>query len=736
MLHRWYPLVFCLVVACKGSHGAGADAGDAPPDMAPIPDAPPDTGNMCNRVGVSWLPWVVTGGQPSSVAVADVDRDGMPDLVVGTIDDSTVSVLRGIGGGRFQPRASYAIRSGPGAISAVVDDVDHDGKPDLIVISGGVSVLLGNGDGTFQSKIDSAAGGPALEGATGDVDRDGKLDLVVTYGDGDHVGVLLGHGDGTFDAAVTYSTAPAPTTPTVRDLNGDGNPDIIVGSEFTGTVSVLLGKGDGTFQPSVGYSTPQVTTAIAVADLSGDGVSDVASVADTFDQPNASLLFGQGDGSLPRLLEVETARNGVAIALADVDLDHIPDILTTAYLDGSVEVQFGGPNGVPAIRPRRAHVGGFPTSVVVSDVSGDGKPDLVVGNSGADNVSVELGKGDGTFRDAPTGGPATLFFVADLNSDGKPDAVGPVLAFGQTPLASVQVQLGTGDGTFQAPVPYDTNMVPSFAVPADVNHDGKLDIVTLNNNVTSGTATLSVLLGNGDGTFQPKIDQMLDRTSTALATADLDKDGNPDLLVAAGGGGGVEVLLGNGDGTFRTGGDAPTSGTPRQIFAIDLDGDGTLDLAVLGDAVSVHLGHGDGTFRPKIEYLPGAQLLAVADLNRDGKPDLVAELSTTSGNVVRVMLGAGDGTFAPGSDLAVHQLASTIAVADITGDGNPDLVSYSFDAHTLSVLAGDGHGAFQARTDFAGFGDPGTIVIADITSDGRPDILVSGGPTYVTACLP
>jgi hypothetical protein len=177
------------------------------------------------------------------------------------------------------------------------------------------------------------------------------------------------------------------------------------------------------------------------------------------------------------------------------------------------------------------------------------------------------------------------------------------------------------------------------------------------------------------------------------------------------------------------------------VQAVDLDGDHRLDLIELDfdGTVGVRLGNGDGTFGPTLANRPApGTVLAVADVNHDDKPDLVAVTGAASNStVLRVMLGVGDGTFAAPID-GPPAIGGSTAVADITGDGHPDLVLYSAHAHTVSVLAGNGDGTFQPRSDYAGFSSPSRaeISVADVTGDGKPDILVSGGSMYFTACLP
>jgi len=376
-------------------------------------------------------------------------------------------------------------------------------------------------------------------------------------------------------------------------------------------------------------------------------------------------------------------------------------------------------------------------SVTIADVSGDGKADLIVANSWGENISVELGNGDGTFQDVPpTSGPAAFFFLADLDNDGTLDAVGP------QPGASVEVQLGTAAGAFQASVPYATDLAARFAVQADINDDGTPDILTWGS--LGGRASTSVLLGTGDGTFQSAINQPIDPDFVATATADLDADGNADVVETYAGGAPignvVRVRLGNGDGTFELGADYPTDDAPGQIAAADLDGDGTPDLVVLVglDRVSVRLGRGDGSFRPGVSYAAGptASLLTVADVSGDGKPDLlIYNGPVSSESTVRVLLGVGDGTFVTKASYPANSEVRAMVAADVTGDGVPDLVMPCFN-NTVSVLPGAGDGGFRPRFELGGFALTETIAVADITGDGKPDLVVPGGPVYVGACLP
>jgi FG-GAP-like repeat len=350
------------------------------------------------------------------------------------------------------------------------------------------------------------------------------------------------------------------------------------------------------------------------------------------------------------------------------------------------------------------------SSVAVADVNGDGKPDLVVANICASDtdcskgtVAVLLGNGDGTFQTAVTYGSggqgATSVAVGDLNGDGKPD-----LAVANAGSPHVGVLLGNGDGTFQTVQRYPSGGFGTSSVAiADVNGDGKLDLVIVNCG-TCGLqeAVAGVLLGNGDGTFEPVRTMPLQQYySRSIAVADVNGDGKPDLVVSFFEScpvlsgcetGGVGVLLGNGDGTFQ-----PVQIYNSRVYAVsvvavaDLNGNGRPDVVVGGSCLTfspcldlgVLLGNGDHTFQPAAVYGSGGVnvlSVAVADVNGDGKPDLLVANECPFSDcfnkaVVGVLPGNGDGTFQRAITFSSGgYLAHEVAVGDVNGDGRPDVV--------------------------------------------------------------
>jgi hypothetical protein len=273
------------------------------------------------------------------------------------------------------------------------------------------------------------------------------------------------------------------------------------------------------------------------------------------------------------------------------------------------------------------------------------------------------------------------------------------------------------------------------AVVGDFNGDGKLDLAVVN----SGSNDVGVLLGNGDGTFQPAVNYDVGSVPDALAVGDFNGDGKLDLVVVNSGSNNASVLLGNGDATFQTALDFDIGGTPISVAVGDFNGDGKLDLAVVTNPaspnqISILLGYGDGTFQAPVTYAAGSVPVSVAvgDFNGDGKLDLaVANISpgNTGPSMVSVLLGNGDGTFQPaveygaGSDTD----SSSVALGDFNGDGKLDLaVAYSGSTNRVSILLGNGDGTFQSAVDYAGASLPGTSppVLGDFNGDGRLDMAV------------
>jgi hypothetical protein len=330
--------------------------------------------------------------------------------------------------------------------------------------------------------------------------------------------------------------------------------------------------------------------------------------------------------------------------------------------------------------PSAFGAGTDPDSAAAGDFNGDGKLDLAVANEGSNNVSILLGKSDGTFQaavDYGAGSNPSSVAVGDFRDDGKLD-----LVVANDGSDNVSILLGNGDGTFQAAVNYGVGSAPTSVAVGDFNGDGKLDLAVVN----ELSNNFSILLGNGDGTFQAAVNYGAGLSLFSVAVGDFNGDGKLDLAVASGGSDYVSVLLGNGDGTFKTAVQYVAGLEPISVAVADFNGDGKLDLAVANyesNNVSILLGKGDGTFQAAVDYGIGTEnypatpgSVAVGDFNGDGKLDLVVGgVESDNVSVVSVLLGNGDGTFQAAVNYGAGAGQTSVAVGDFNGDGRLDLAA-------------------------------------------------------------
>ena len=352
-----------------------------------------------------------------------------------------------------------------------------------------------------------------------------------------------------------------------------------------------------------------------------------------------------------------------------------------------------------------------------------------------------------TAHSYPVGANPRAAAVGDFNGDGKMELA--VVNFGDPTVndnGSVSILLGNGDGTFQSANNVVAGKNPSSIAVGDFNGDSRLDIVTVNSD-----NTVSSLRGNGDGTFQAHVEYGTGSGPDFVAVGDFNSDGRPDLVVTNSGGGSVSVLLGNGDGTFQSHVDYPTGGAAYGVALADVNGDGKLDLAVAaGNGLVVLAGKGDGTFTQIWSSAPlvsASGSVAIGDFTNDGKPDMVLTgvmLGNGTASTLILLTGQGDGTFSQGGTPNTGACQNRIPfAADFDGDGKLDLALFGNDTclpnyknnPRVLVLAGNGDGTFQASVSFTPASAIGLAAVSDLDGNKSPDLVTINSDNTVSVML-
>jgi hypothetical protein len=753
----------------------------------------------------------------SQILAADFNGDGIPDLAVITnAQIPTVDILLGNGDGTFTAESTNPpIPAMP--LNFAAGDFNGDGKTDLAVTqtNGTIAILLGNGDGTFAASesVNSANSSFLAPIAVADFNGDGKLDIAVPTGAyvSHSVSVITGNGDGTFNSPFSSpgSGSTSVTWIQVADFNLDGAPDVVLG-DSNGNVTVFLNNGVGSLSESFpvvsGLSVPYYLE-VGVGDLNGDGYPDIVAggyynnalglyLTEPTETASASAsvqVSGVGqhlaqasfaaEGSYESSLSssiplwgllpgTSTTLNVTAGGSAVTSVTPGTAVLLTAQVSvGANPVTAGQVNFCNASAPHCTDINILGSSALSSSgiatyrfVPGPGAHNYQAqfvedgfGLASASSIAT-LNVGPAplpTYSDTAAitvgnGGPGDYSLTATVIGYGGPASpTGTVsfvdTSFGNNVLATASLGTGIpGIGFLESSSPsFGSN--PATEVTGDFNGDGIPDLAILSSdNQIGGPFSVTILFGKGDGTFTagPTVQPTGVQGYATMIGGDFNGDGKEDLAILSYNGittSYITVLPGKGDGTFATpltstvynqpvtGGDV-ILGT---LAAADFNGDGKLDVAVVGDYVSsggvtILLGNGDGTFTaagPNLDPSADFALIATGDFNGDGIPDFVTPNYFEFGGSPTIFLGKGDGTFTFSQvTFTLDYFPTSVVVGDFNGDGVLDL-AFS-DLNGVEIALGNGDGTFT-ETSASPIPVPTelySLQLGDFNHDGKVDI--------------
>ncbi len=680
----------------------------------------------------------------------------------------------------FAQGCAYAILGQPSQ-SGMLLQPTADGGSLAAVVSGSLYTVVNDpvANRITTTTLLSSNANPSLGAlAAAPLTSSGNMDLVVTFATDPAnqqfaTAVLLSNGDGTFKPAVYYDVAGDIT---IDDVNGDGIPDIVV-CGLTPGITTLIGKGDGSF-------TATAPSATSIRECGAAGGQILTGNFHTGGHKDllvgGIVLAGNGHGAFTPGASVSTdillnfGSSIPAVAVGDINKDGKADVVVSQ--PGFVAVFYGKGDGTFTAGPRYAALADY-MQVTITDLDGDGNPDIVLGSSSGgiyvpsccgnftqpDLFQILMGRGDGTFvdsvaynrgnygnREFTVAGPQIA--TGDFNHDGKTDVLVFTASFIGGQPGSLEMLPGNNTGVLGSAVTSSVNLTPAMLISPDMNKDGKPDAVIAGR--TLAGPELAVLFNQGNGSFAAEQDYALPNAVVSLAAGDFNGDGRMDVAVGVSGGlggsgpNGVYVLFGQANGTLGSPVKIDSSFNPTGLAAGDINGDGRADLIVadqgffdfagssnqLNGAVHVYLGNANGTFTAKAAPTTAAtnySVAALGDLNGDGKLDLVlggniAGAPDTSTPSVYTFLGNGDGTFKAAQATALasnYGIGSTaIALADFNHDGILDVAVGDGTAFT-SVLLGNGDGTLTNSILTLGQ-QPAAIAAADLNGDGFPELLV------------
>ena len=736
---------------------------------------------------------------PSSIAFGDFNNDTHPDIVVSQLSYDYVAIFLGRGDGSFKDRTTY--ETGWPSQPVVVADLNKDSRLDIIVLHfarDSVGILLGHGNGSFANMTPYSTSTSAISLAVADFNSDTQLDIVILNTE-KNIDILFGYGNGSFAKRVKRPLKIVGYLMVIDDFNGDTQTDIVV-VDGGGRINVLLGYGNGSFANQIIYRTGTSIQQIAVGDLNNDNRLDIV-VSAVYDYMNIGVLLGYGNGSFANLMTSVLDMSLSHMVLGDANNDDRMDLITIEWNEPDVKIFHDYRNGsfanytrlstrqrlksiavrhlnddnqldIVAFSLREASMilfistaTGFSTnemsiassdgsrlnSVLINDFNNDSISDIIVVNSGTNNIGVLLGHDNGSFEEQMTfstgqnSNPYSIT-IGDFNEDDKLD-----LAVGNSGTNTIELLLGDGMGTFEKQIPnaYALRGAPIFIAADDFNHDGQLEAVVAYNN----TDDIDVLVIYDVGSFTDLIAVSIGLHVSAPAFADLNNDARLDIVVVNFADNSISVFLGYGNGSFSNMTTYATINEPSSLAIADFNNDNQLDVVVStsdGADIGILFGYGNGSFSKEITYTfvnfniepydestpdrfsdyeyvdislrDCCVSLYIVDLNHDSYLDIV--LTHPRGSSICFLFGYGNGSFFNQTIQPTNLDARYLVVGDFNNDTHPDIVVLDIYGNAR-IFLGYGNGSFAIETRYLTDDGLSSVAVGDFNNDHRLDIVVA-----------
>ncbi|MDB6027387.1 MAG: repeat protein, partial [Verrucomicrobiales bacterium] len=667
-----------------------------------------------------------------AVVAADVNGDNKPDLVSANFSGNSLSILTNDGTGAFTLSSTKSVGTGPQSVAA--GDINGDGSVDLVTASSFLSnntltVCTNNGSGIFTTAATINSATPRCVRIV-DVNMDGKLDMVVANGSANMLTVYTNNGAGVFTVLATIPIGANAGFFVASDVNLDGKPDVVTANSGANTLTVLTNDGSGGF---ITTCTPAVGTgpnSVALMDVNSDGKVDLISGNTT--AGTVSVLTNGGGGLFTHAFTQTVNTNGINyVAAAQLDGNNGgdlvtlksasaaaslsiylsqqgTDVVTNTYPDSYDPVFVGNGSGLTnlnasAVTNGTLPLAQLPPAVVLDNETGVTLTGTFSGNgAGISNVDLRTAKTQGGifFTTNSNIGVNSSMVVGvlpravtavDVNNDGWIDLVSA-----SSSVNTLSILTNDGHAGFTLSSSPGVGNTPYSIAAADINNDGKVDLITAN----YGANTLTILTNNGSGGFVLSSSPTVGNAQVAVISADMNGDGKPDLISADSNFRRLMILTNNGSGVFTLQEQPSLNGAiPVAVAAADVNSDGRMDLITVNSDTGrfTVLTNGPGQFGNfEITGNPPAGLsptsLVAADINGDGKPDLIS--TSYQDNLLSIVTNDGYGGFVLSSSPAVGSGPRAVVAADLNSDGSLDLISANALANTLTLLTNNGHGIF------------------------------------------